>query len=154
MRPPETTATAWRRLMSPADRRRRRRRGRSSPPRASPTSCHLRRLRVPPRLPAASARLLGFPPPPRAMDWMSSADRRSRMYAEAGDMGAARAVFDGMPRRDAVTWNAAFIMEGQVKEFVKSYNTLHEMGFTSSNVPELLAIHDNDPDKVIPLLIG
>uniref|UniRef100_A0A0E0A5E5 Uncharacterized protein n=1 Tax=Oryza glumipatula TaxID=40148 RepID=A0A0E0A5E5_9ORYZ len=36
---------------------------------------------------------------------------------------------------------------GQVKEFVKSYNALHEMGFTSSNVPELLAIHDNDPDK-------
>nr|BAX24940.1 proline-rich cell wall protein-like [Oryza punctata] len=35
-----------------------------------------------------------------------------------------------------------------VKEFVKSYNALHEMGFTSSNVPELLAIHDNDPDKV------
>lgn len=42
----------------------------------------------------------------------------------------------------------------QVKEFVKSYNALHEMGFTSSNVPELLAIHDNDPDKVIQHLIG
>ncbi|KAG8093916.1 hypothetical protein GUJ93_ZPchr0012g19317 [Zizania palustris] len=42
----------------------------------------------------------------------------------------------------------------KVKEFVKSYNALHEMGFTSSNVPELLAIHDNDPDKVIPHLIG
>uniref|UniRef100_A0A0E0HRT1 UBA domain-containing protein n=1 Tax=Oryza nivara TaxID=4536 RepID=A0A0E0HRT1_ORYNI len=41
-----------------------------------------------------------------------------------------------------------------VKEFVKSYNALHEMGFTSSNVPELLAIHDNDPDKVIQHLIG
>nr|BAX25136.1 hypothetical protein [Oryza brachyantha] len=36
-----------------------------------------------------------------------------------------------------------------VKEFVKSYNALHEMGFTSSNVPELLAIHDNDPDKYV-----
>ncbi|BAF18793.1 uncharacterized protein [Oryza sativa Japonica Group] len=42
----------------------------------------------------------------------------------------------------------------KVKEFVKSYNALHEMGFTSSNVPELLAIHDNDPDKVIQHLIG
>uniref|UniRef100_A0A0D9WM67 UBA domain-containing protein n=1 Tax=Leersia perrieri TaxID=77586 RepID=A0A0D9WM67_9ORYZ len=41
-----------------------------------------------------------------------------------------------------------------VKEFVKSYNALHEMGFTTSNVPELLAIHDNDPDKVIQHLIG
>uniref|UniRef100_A0A0E0RA98 Pentacotripeptide-repeat region of PRORP domain-containing protein n=1 Tax=Oryza rufipogon TaxID=4529 RepID=A0A0E0RA98_ORYRU len=28
------------------------------------------------------------------------------MYAEAGDMGAARKVFDGMPQRDAVAWNA------------------------------------------------
>ncbi|KAL5199618.1 hypothetical protein ABZP36_020821 [Zizania latifolia] len=42
----------------------------------------------------------------------------------------------------------------KVEQFVKSYNALHEMGFTSSNVPELLAIHDNDPDKVIQHLIG
>ncbi|GJN00853.1 hypothetical protein PR202_ga18074 [Eleusine coracana subsp. coracana] len=41
-----------------------------------------------------------------------------------------------------------------VKEFVKSYNILHEMGFTSPNVPELLAIHDNDPDKVIQRLLS
>nr|CAB3469797.1 unnamed protein product [Digitaria exilis] len=41
-----------------------------------------------------------------------------------------------------------------VKEFVRSYNILHEMGFTSSNVPELLAIHDNDPDKVIQRLLS
>ncbi|OEL33341.1 hypothetical protein BAE44_0005641 [Dichanthelium oligosanthes] len=41
-----------------------------------------------------------------------------------------------------------------VKEFVKSYNILHEMGFTTSNVPELLAIHDNDPDKVIQRLLS
>ncbi|KAF8698174.1 hypothetical protein HU200_035691 [Digitaria exilis] len=42
----------------------------------------------------------------------------------------------------------------KVKEFVRSYNILHEMGFTSSNVPELLAIHDNDPDKVIQRLLS
>uniref|UniRef100_A0ACD6A9Q5 Uncharacterized protein n=1 Tax=Avena sativa TaxID=4498 RepID=A0ACD6A9Q5_AVESA len=42
----------------------------------------------------------------------------------------------------------------KVKEFVKSYNALHEMGFTTSNVPELLAIHDNDPDKVIQHLVS
>ena len=42
----------------------------------------------------------------------------------------------------------------QVKEFVKSYNILHEMGFTSPNVPVLLAIHDNDPDKVIQRLLS
>ncbi|CAN6214999.1 unnamed protein product [Urochloa humidicola] len=42
----------------------------------------------------------------------------------------------------------------KVKEFVKSYNILHEMGFTSPNVPELLAIHDNDPDKVIQRLLS
>jgi hypothetical protein len=41
-----------------------------------------------------------------------------------------------------------------VKEFVKSYNDLHEMGFTTGNVPELLAIHDNDPDKVIQHLLS
>lgn len=42
----------------------------------------------------------------------------------------------------------------QVKEFVKAYNALHEMGFTSRNVPELLAMHDNDPDKVIQHLLS
>ncbi|CAM0912856.1 unnamed protein product [Alopecurus aequalis] len=42
----------------------------------------------------------------------------------------------------------------KVKEFVKSYNDLHEMGFTSGNVPELLAMHDNDPDKVIQHLLS
>ncbi|RLM55320.1 hypothetical protein C2845_PM10G03370 [Panicum miliaceum] len=42
----------------------------------------------------------------------------------------------------------------KVKEFVKSYNILHEMGFTSPNVPEMLAIHDNDPDKVIQRLLS
>ncbi|KAG2604353.1 uncharacterized protein LOC120670559 [Panicum virgatum] len=42
----------------------------------------------------------------------------------------------------------------KVKEFVKSYNILHEMGFTSPNVPVLLAIHDNDPDKVIQRLLS
>ncbi|CAL5036913.1 unnamed protein product [Urochloa decumbens] len=42
----------------------------------------------------------------------------------------------------------------KVKEFVKSYSVLHEMGFTSPNVPELLAIHDNDPDKVIQRLLS
>ncbi|CAM0872401.1 unnamed protein product [Alopecurus aequalis] len=41
----------------------------------------------------------------------------------------------------------------KVKEFVKSYNALHEMGFTTPNVPELLAIHDNNPDKVIQHLV-
>ena len=29
-----------------------------------------------------------------------------RMYAEAGEIGDARKVFDGMPSRDLVTWNA------------------------------------------------
>lgn len=42
----------------------------------------------------------------------------------------------------------------KVKEFVKAYNALHEMGFTSRNVPELLAMHDNDPDKVIQHLLS
>ncbi|XP_062228126.1 uncharacterized protein LOC133926289 [Phragmites australis] len=42
----------------------------------------------------------------------------------------------------------------KVEEFVKSYNILHEMGFTSQNVPELLAIHDNDPDRVIQRLLS
>nr|CAB3467092.1 unnamed protein product [Digitaria exilis] len=46
------------------------------------------------------------------------------------------------------------VIDGMVKEFVRSYNILHEMGFTSSNVPELLAIHDNDPDKVIQRLLS
>ncbi|KAG8078774.1 hypothetical protein GUJ93_ZPchr0007g3658 [Zizania palustris] len=48
---------------------------------------------------------------------MSPADGQSRMYAEAGDMGAARAVFDGMPRRDAVSWSGSGLGDAVEPDF-------------------------------------
>uniref|UniRef100_A0A0E0BKQ0 Pentacotripeptide-repeat region of PRORP domain-containing protein n=1 Tax=Oryza glumipatula TaxID=40148 RepID=A0A0E0BKQ0_9ORYZ len=46
------------------------------------------------------------------------------MYAEAGDMGAARKVFDGMPQRDAVAWNAViagYARGGHLREVVELF---------------------------------
>lgn len=37
----------------------------------------------------------------------------------------------------------------KVREFVKSYNLLREMGFSSKNVAEVLAMYDNDTDKAL-----
>ncbi|WOL12423.1 hypothetical protein Cni_G21190 [Canna indica] len=37
----------------------------------------------------------------------------------------------------------------KVREFVKGYNILREMGFSSKNVAEALAIYDNDTDKAV-----
>ncbi|XP_042405401.1 uncharacterized protein LOC121995715 isoform X1 [Zingiber officinale] len=37
----------------------------------------------------------------------------------------------------------------KVREFVKGYNILREMGFPSKNVAEALAIYDNDTDKAV-----
>lgn len=37
----------------------------------------------------------------------------------------------------------------QVREFVKGYNLLREMGFSSKNVAEALALYDNDTDKAL-----
>ncbi|KAG8060461.1 hypothetical protein GUJ93_ZPchr0002g23861 [Zizania palustris] len=54
------------------------------------------------------------------------------MYAEAGDTGAARAVFDGMPRRDAVTWNAAFIMEEEEITSVQGQGKMPKKGTKST----------------------
>ncbi|XP_062197905.1 pentatricopeptide repeat-containing protein At3g16610-like isoform X2 [Phragmites australis] len=47
------------------------------------------------------------------------------MHAEAGDMGAARRVFDGMPRPDAVAWNTViggYIRAGFLGEAVEMFN--------------------------------
>ncbi|KAF7830654.1 Ubiquitin-associated 1 [Senna tora] len=37
----------------------------------------------------------------------------------------------------------------KVQEFVNGYTLLREMGFTSSNVPEVLMMNDNDTDKAL-----
>ncbi|XP_077228240.1 ubiquitin-associated/translation elongation factor EF1B protein [Tasmannia lanceolata] len=37
----------------------------------------------------------------------------------------------------------------KVREFVKGYNLLREMGFSSNNVAEVLAMYDNDTDKAL-----
>lgn len=42
----------------------------------------------------------------------------------------------------------------KVREFVKGYNVLQEMGFTSKNVAEVLAMYDNDTDKALAHLLN
>ncbi|XP_058100278.1 uncharacterized protein LOC131245083 [Magnolia sinica] len=37
----------------------------------------------------------------------------------------------------------------KVQEFVRAYNLLREMGFSSKNVAEVLAMYDNDTDKAL-----
>ncbi|XP_068659858.1 uncharacterized protein [Aristolochia californica] len=37
----------------------------------------------------------------------------------------------------------------KVREFVNAYNLLREMGFSSKNVAEVLAMYDNDTDKAL-----
>ncbi|NP_001167971.2 Pentatricopeptide repeat-containing protein At5g27110 [Zea mays] len=49
------------------------------------------------------------------------------MHAEAGDMGAARRVFDGMPCRDAVAWNAViggYARAGHLSEAVELFGMM------------------------------
>ncbi|KMZ67480.1 Proline-rich cell wall protein-like [Zostera marina] len=42
----------------------------------------------------------------------------------------------------------------KVREFVKSYNLLREMGFVSKDVAEVLAMYDNDTDKALAHLLN
>ncbi|KAL6654021.1 hypothetical protein ACP70R_007486 [Stipagrostis hirtigluma subsp. patula] len=52
------------------------------------------------------------------------------MHAEAGDMGAARRVFDGMPRRDTVAWNAViggYARAGCLGEAVEMFNSMRSV---------------------------
>ncbi|KAG8090231.1 hypothetical protein GUJ93_ZPchr0011g28685 [Zizania palustris] len=67
------------------------------------------------------------------------------MYAEAGDMGAARAVFDGMPRRDAVAWNAVIAgyaragCMGDVVELFKGMRSVDGMLPTEATLVSLVS---------------
>ncbi|XP_010914292.1 uncharacterized protein [Elaeis guineensis] len=42
----------------------------------------------------------------------------------------------------------------KVREFVKGYNLLREMGFSSKNVAEALAMYDNDTDKALAYFLN
>ncbi|MQL75145.1 hypothetical protein Taro_007528 [Colocasia esculenta] len=70
--------------------------------------------------------------------------------APAGDPVMDKYVTLGLPR-EAVS--LAVLNYGdnpiKVREFVKSYNLLREMGFASKNVAEALAMYDNDTDKAL-----
>ncbi|KAK3120223.1 hypothetical protein QOZ80_9AG0683950 [Eleusine coracana subsp. coracana] len=54
-----------------------------------------------------------------------------RMHAEAGDIGTSRRVFDGMPKRDTVTWNAViggYVRAGCLGEAVGLFNQMRSVG--------------------------
>ncbi|PKA63614.1 hypothetical protein AXF42_Ash005509 [Apostasia shenzhenica] len=59
-------------------------------------------------------------------------------------------VTEGLPR-DAASLGVLNYGDNplKVREFVKGYNLLREMGFASKNVAEALAMYDNDTDKAI-----
>ncbi|KQK19498.1 uncharacterized protein LOC100825491 [Brachypodium distachyon] len=94
------------------------------------------------------------PQPPRGPRHTTSTTSMG-MQATPGDPVVQKYISMGLGR-EAVSFAVLNYGDNptKVKEFVKSYNALHEMGFTSSNVPELLAMHDNDPDKVIQHLLS
>ncbi|RRT56849.1 hypothetical protein B296_00040406, partial [Ensete ventricosum] len=70
--------------------------------------------------------------------------------ASTGDPIADKYVASGLGR-EAVSLAVLNYGDNPVKvrEFVKGYNILREMGFSSKNVAEALAIYDNDTDKAV-----
>ncbi|CAL9138076.1 unnamed protein product [Musa acuminata var. zebrina] len=82
---------------------------------------------------------------------MSSASSSSSpLMASTGDPIVDKYVASGL-RREAVSLAVLNYGDNPVKvrEFVKGYNILREMGFSSKNVAEALAIYDNDTDKAV-----
>ncbi|XP_078169940.1 ubiquitin-associated/translation elongation factor EF1B protein [Carex rostrata] len=72
-----------------------------------------------------------------------------------GDPAVEKYVATGLAR-DAVAFAVLNYGDNPVKvrEFVKGYNQLQEMGFTSKNVAEVLAMYDNDTDKALAHLLN
>ncbi|CAA7402674.1 unnamed protein product [Spirodela intermedia] len=70
--------------------------------------------------------------------------------APAGDPAVEKYVAMGLGREAATLAVANFGDDAiKVREFVKGYNLLREMGFASKNVAEALAMYDNDTDQAL-----
>ncbi|KAL0924071.1 hypothetical protein M5K25_004876 [Dendrobium thyrsiflorum] len=74
----------------------------------------------------------------------------STSMSSTGDPLVDKYVNEGLPREAA---SLGVLNYGdnpvKVREFVRGYNLLREMGFASKNVTEALAMYDNDTDKAI-----
>ncbi|KAJ4766367.1 Ubiquitin-associated 1 [Rhynchospora pubera] len=73
----------------------------------------------------------------------------------SGDPVVEKYVSSGLAR-DAVAFAVLNYGDNPIKvsEFVKGYNMIREMGFTSKNVAEVLAMYDNDTDKALGHLLN
>ncbi|XP_020099579.1 pollen-specific leucine-rich repeat extensin-like protein 1 isoform X1 [Ananas comosus] len=80
----------------------------------------------------------------------SSKPAASTLPTPGGDPVVEKYVASGLGR-EAVSFAVLNYGDNPVKvrEFVKGYNLLREMGFASKNVAEVLASYDNDTDKAI-----
>ncbi|CAL9080678.1 unnamed protein product [Musa textilis] len=80
----------------------------------------------------------------------SASSSSSHSMASTGDPIVDKYVASGLGR-EAVSLAVLNYGDNPVKvrEFVKGYNILREMGFSSKNVAEALAIYDNDADKAV-----
>ncbi|KAJ4733794.1 Ubiquitin-associated 1 [Rhynchospora pubera] len=94
---------------------------------------------VPPQRPSSSK-----PPPPTASPLTPPGDPVVEKYVSSG------------LARDAVAFAVLNYGDNPIKvsEFVKGYNMIREMGFTSKNVAEVLAMYDNDTDKALGHLLN
>nr|CAD1822256.1 unnamed protein product [Ananas comosus var. bracteatus] len=80
----------------------------------------------------------------------SSKPAASTLPTPGGDPVVEKYVASGLGR-EAISFAVLNYGDNPVKvrEFVKGYNLLREMGFASKNVAEVLASYDNDTDKAI-----
>ncbi|KAJ3683072.1 hypothetical protein LUZ60_013299 [Juncus effusus] len=79
----------------------------------------------------------------------------SSSLSPRGDPVVEKYIASGLPR-EAVAFAVLNYGDNPIKvsEFVKGYNVIQEMGFTSKNVAEVLAMYDNDTDKALAHLLN
>ncbi|KAK3121097.1 hypothetical protein QOZ80_8BG0645970 [Eleusine coracana subsp. coracana] len=83
-----------------------------------------------------SHRLLDEPAPRHRLSLLVAANSRLAALLRAGDLPAARAMFDGMPARDVVSWNsmvAGLAKAGHLDEAVELFDRMPERNAASWN---------------------
>ncbi|RWR80250.1 Ubiquitin-associated 1 [Cinnamomum micranthum f. kanehirae] len=85
-----------------------------------------------------------------AMESPSSKTTESTSLGSSGDPVVNKYVASGLGREAVILAVANYgDNPAKVREFVNAYNLLREMGFSSKNVAEVLAMYDNDTDKAL-----
>lgn len=84
-----------------------------------------------------------------------TAESSSSSGGSAADPVVSKYIASGLSR-EAVSFAVANHGDNptKVREFVDGYNLLREMGFSSNNVVEALAMYDNDTDKAVAYFLN